>query len=113
MDCHKNKDAILGYIGRVAYKEYQNLLEERIKVELQSGYDENKEKKVLKDFYIQELNEACVLTNIIIQGCVLLCKQDKEDIISIVQQTYSARSARSWKDICSKKISLFGDGRSR
>ena len=62
----KNKDAILGYIGRVAYKEYQNLLEERIKVELQSGYDENKEKKVLKDFYIQELNEACVLTNIII-----------------------------------------------
>ena len=66
----KNKDAILGYIGRVAYKEYQNLLEERIKVELQSGYDENKEKKVLKDFYIQELNEACVLTNIIIQGCV-------------------------------------------
>lgn len=83
----KNKDAILGYIGRVAYKEYQNLLEERIKVELQSGYDENKEKKVLKDFYIQELNEACVLTNIIIQGCVA-CKQDKEDIISIVQQTY-------------------------
>lgn len=71
----KNKDAILGYIGRVAYKEYQNLLEERIKVELQSGYDENKEKKVLKDFYIQELNEACVLTNIIIQGCVA-CKQD-------------------------------------
>lgn len=64
----KNKDAILGYIGRVAYKEYQNLLEERIKEELQSGYDENKEKKVLKDFYIQELNEACVLTNIIIQG---------------------------------------------
>lgn len=83
----KNKDAILGYIGRVAYKEYQNLLEERIKEELQSGYDENKEKKVLKDFYIQELNEACVLTNIIIQGCVA-CKQDKEDIISIVQQTY-------------------------
>ena len=40
----KNKDAILGYIGRVAYKEYQNLLEERIKEELQSGYDENKEK---------------------------------------------------------------------
>ena len=83
----KNKDAILGYIGRVAYKEYQNLLEERIKEELQSGYDENKEKKVLKDFYIQELNEACVLTNIIIQGCVA-CRQDKEDIISIVQQTY-------------------------
>ena len=83
----KNKDDILGYIGRVAYKEYQNLLEERIKVELQSGYDENKEKKVLKDFYIQELNEACVLTNIIIQGCVA-CKQNKEDIISIVQQTY-------------------------
>ena len=77
----KNKDAILGYIGRVAYKEYQNLLEERIKVELQSGYDENKEKKVLKDFYIQELNEACVLTNIIIQGCVA-CKQDKDDIIT-------------------------------
>ena len=33
------------------------------------------------------MNEACVLTNIIIQGCVA-CKQDKEDIISIVQQTY-------------------------
>ena len=86
-DLYAHYNAILGYIGRVAYKEYQNLLEERIKVELQSGYDENKEKKVLKDFYIQELNEACVLTNIIIQGCVA-CKQDKEDIISIVQQTY-------------------------
>ena len=98
MDCHKNKDAILGYIGRVAYKEYQNLLEERIKVELQSGYDENKEKKILKDFYIQELNEACVLTNIIIQGCVA-CKQDKEDIISIVQQTYQKVLKVVWMEI--------------
>lgn len=50
MDCQKNKDAILGYIGRVAYKEYQNLLEERIKEELQSGYDENKEKKYSRIF---------------------------------------------------------------
>lgn len=88
----------MGYIGRVAYKEYQNLLEERIKVELQSGYDENKEKKVLKDFYIQELNEACVLTNIIIQGCVA-CKQDKDDIISIVQQTYQKVLKVVWMEI--------------
>ena len=55
MDCHKKtKDAILGYIGRVAYKEYQNLLEERIKVELQSGYDENKEKKKYSRIFISK-----------------------------------------------------------
>lgn len=67
----KNKDAILGYIGRVAYKEYQNLLEERIKEELQSGYDENKEKKVLKDFYIQELMKHVCLPILLFNDVLL------------------------------------------
>ncbi len=39
-----------------------------------------------------------MLTNIIIQGCVA-CKQDKEDIISIVQQTYQKVLKVVWMEI--------------
>lgn len=82
-----NKSSVLEYIGRIAYKEYQNKLETEIQNELQSGYDENKEKKVLKDFYIRELNDACIFINILIEGCIE-CKANKEDILSGIQQTY-------------------------
>lgn len=82
-----NKESILDYIGRKGYKEYGKILEEKIKDELDSGYEENKEQKVLKDFYIHELNEWCVFVDMIIAGCEA-CKDESSDLIEIMQNAY-------------------------
>lgn len=81
------KDSILNFIGRTEYKEHNELLKEKIRKELKDGYNENKEQNVLKAFYIQELNEACILTDIIIDGCIA-CKDEQSDIIDSLQQAY-------------------------
>ena len=82
-----NKTSILNFIGKNGYKEYGNVLEQKIQTELQSGYEYNDEKKVLKDFYIQELNEACIFTDTIIAGCIA-CKKNNDDIIDAIKQAY-------------------------
>lgn len=82
-----NKESILKYIGKKGFKDYGGILKEKIKAELESGYVDNKEQKVLKDFYIQELNEWCIFADIIVAGCVA-CKDEQTDIISTIQNIY-------------------------
>lgn len=83
----QNKKAILEYICKNGYKEYGKILEKKIQKKLQSGYEDNDEKKILKDFYIQELNEACILTDVIIAACVA-CNNKEDDIIGVIQKAY-------------------------
>lgn len=82
-----NKTSILNYIGRNGFKEYGGILEEKIKKELESGYEDNKEQSVLKNFYIHELNEACIFIDIIVAGCIAY-KDEDSDIIKCIQDTY-------------------------
>lgn len=82
-----NKSSILNYIGRNVFKEYRSILEEKIQKELATGYEENKEQNVLKDFYIHELNEACLFIDIIVAGCVA-CKDEDSDILMYIQGIY-------------------------
>ena len=58
------------------YKEYQNLLEERIKVELQSGYDENKEKK-------EDLNKLYALSK---YRKFTVCAPDDNSLNNIIEE---------------------------
>lgn len=82
-----NKNSILNYIGRNGFKEYGGILKGKIQKELESGYEENKEQKLLKDFYIYELNEACIFIDIIVAACVA-CKAEDSDIIECIQGVY-------------------------
>ena len=83
-----NKEAIMSYIGRNGYKDYGTILAEKIRSELSDGYDEHKEQNKLKDFYIQELNEACIISDILISGCVATINNE-DDIISSLQNAYN------------------------
>lgn len=82
-----NKNSILNYIGINGFKKYGDILKGKIQKELEFGYEENKEQQVLKDFYIYELNEACIFIDIIVAACVA-CKNDDSDIMECIQETY-------------------------
>jgi hypothetical protein len=82
-----NKSSILNYIGRNGFKEYGGILDEKIQKELASGYADNKEQNVLKNFYIHELNEACLFIDIIIAGCIA-CKDEDSDLVKCIQGIY-------------------------
>lgn len=82
-----NKDSVLSYIGRDIYRQYGSSLEQELIDELTKGYDEKKEQKVLKEFYIQKLNEACLFIDIIIAGSEA-CKDEKSDLIKEIQDAY-------------------------
>ncbi len=82
-----NKNSILDYIGINGFKEYGDILKEKIQKELASGYEENKEQNVLKKFYINQLNEACIFIDIIVAACIA-CKAEDSDIIECIQGVY-------------------------
>ena len=54
---------------------------------LNDGYDINKEQKILKDFYIKKLNDACLFIDMFIDGCVAT-RNEEVDIIKVIQETY-------------------------
>lgn len=83
----ENKDSVLSYIGRDVYRQHSSSVEQDLVNELTKGYDENKEQKVLKDFYIKQLNEACLFIDILISGAEA-CKDENSDIIKSIQDTY-------------------------
>ena len=82
------KIEIFNFISQSANKNYKKKLKNKIQKELSSGYDENKEKAVLKNFYMYELNEACILSNVIINA-YLACRRDKENVINYMQDAYT------------------------
>ncbi len=82
-----NKSSIINYIGRNGFKEYGNILEEKIQKELTTGYKDNKEQNVLKALYINELNEACLNIDMIVAGCVA-CKDENSNITECIKGSY-------------------------
>ena len=89
IDCFSktNKKSILRFIAQSTNKDYKKMLEDKIQKELLSGYDENEEKSILKNFYMHELNEACILVNLIINAAIAYIKE-QDDIIKYIQIAY-------------------------
>ena len=84
----ENKDSLLSNISRDIYRQYGSSLEQELISELTKGYDEKKEQKVLKEFYVRKLNEACLLIDVIIAGAKA-CKGEKSDLIKEMQDAYT------------------------
>lgn len=82
-----NKESLMFYIGKSIYEERGKEFAERIRAQLSSGYEEGKEQNTLKEFYIQELNEACLLIDVLVAGAVA-CKAENSDIIDGIQSAY-------------------------
>ena len=85
---YKRQDSLLSNISRDIYRQYGSSLEQELISELTKGYDEKKEQKVLKEFYVRKLNEACLLIDVIIAGAKA-CKGEKSDLIKEMQDAYT------------------------
>ena len=78
------KHSIMTYIGRKGIDEN---IKQKLIDELKSGYEQNNEKKTIKDCYIKELNEACLISDIIVEGC-RVCEDQNVDIIEHIKNIY-------------------------
>lgn len=78
------KQSIMSYIGRKGFDEN---IKQKFVDELKSGYEQNDEKKAIKDCYIKELNEACLISDIIVEGC-RVCEDQNVDIIEHIKNIY-------------------------
>ena len=96
------KQSIMSYIGRKGFDEN---IKQKFVDELKTGYEQNDEKKVIKNCYIKELNEACLISDIIIEGC-RVCEDQNIDIVEHIKNIYqtSINSGLDGKDTTMKYI---------
>lgn len=81
------KDKVLVYLISDGHKERAIEVEKRIRSTLEDGYANHDEKNMHKNLYIKELNEACLMIDIMISGFSSVVKQCT-DIVSDIQRTY-------------------------
>ena len=80
------KDNILTFLAREGYKENSESLKNQLITELEIGYGKNEEEKILKNFYINLLNEACTEIDLIISAFIA-CKNNEEDLGQVLSKT--------------------------
>ena len=74
---------LLNYIGR---QDYSKTLE-KITSDLKTGYNINNEERILKNSYLEALEENCVFVNILIKT-VQKCNNPSADLIAEIQNVY-------------------------
>lgn len=84
-----NKQSLLNYIGRNGQKKYVPIIKKDFKEQLINGYNCGRELQVLKKYYIDELNEACRIIDVIVTGSVS-CKNPESDIIADMYNEYQS-----------------------
>lgn len=83
----EQKDNILTYIAKKGYKDCAESLEAELISQLTQGYEMHDEQRILKNFYIEKLNESCVFIDLII-SCAEACKNPEADFTGVIQNTY-------------------------
>ena len=84
----EQRDNVLWFLARGDFETHADEIENKFKEALKEGYKDHKEQNVLKNLYINELNEACLLIDIMIAG-VSSSLSGKTDIIADIQSTYN------------------------
>lgn len=60
---------------------------ESFKDVLRIGYDQDKDQNLLKAKYIDKLNEACQISDVVLAGCTA-CRDENSDMIGEIQAAY-------------------------
>lgn len=81
------KSAVLTWVGRNYSIDSKDAKVKELKASLVHGYKIKDEQKVIKDKYIEMLNEECVFEQILVEGCVA-CKASNSDITAVIQKAY-------------------------
>lgn len=83
----EQKEKVLVFLARKDFKKHAEKLESIFETTLRNGYETHKEQNILKNLYIKELNEACLIIDIMITGFSSAVQGD-DDIIANLQMTY-------------------------
>ena len=90
---NEQKDKVLLFLASEDFKARAEEIEGMIKESLKDGYKNHNEQNVLKSLYIHELNEACLLIDIVITGASSVIQGD-DDIIANIQATYDEMKSK-------------------
>lgn len=80
-------DILLRFLVKDLFKNCAENFQSRLQIELENGYANNNEKRIHKNYYINELSKACSVIDIWISGIIAYMKND-DDIISAMQNGY-------------------------
>jgi len=83
----EQKENVLAFLARNNFEEHAEKLENIFKTTLRNGYETHKEQNNLKNIYINELNKACLMIDIIITA-VSSTVQGDDDISAKIQMIY-------------------------
>lgn len=86
-------DNFLRFLVKDLFKEGAEDFQNRLQSELENGYSNADEKRIHKNFYIDELGKACSVIDIWISGIKAYMKND-DDIISAMQTGYQEVKSR-------------------
>lgn len=84
----KEEYGIWNWLGRKAFADCNESITQDFKNALRAGYDIGKDANVIKEKYIERLNEACQIIDVTLAGCKG-CIEGEEDLIAIIQQEFS------------------------
>lgn len=83
----EHKCNVLTYIARKGDKDCAEQLEAELSSQLTQGYEMHNEQRILKNFYIEKLNESCIFIDLIISS-VEAYNNSETDFIKVIQNTY-------------------------
>lgn len=79
---------IWNFLGRKSAQEEGSAIIESFKSVLRTGYEQDKDQNLLKAEYIDKLNEACQIIDVMLAGCIA-CRDENSDIVEAIQNAYS------------------------
>lgn len=94
----KEEKGVWNFLGRKEAREEGNTIIEAFKDVLKTGYEQDKEQNLLKEKYIDKLNEACQIIDVILAGCIA-CRDEGSDIIEAIQAAYDESVTRGFDGI--------------
>ncbi len=86
---------IWDFLGRKEFRESKDKLVDDFCNILHKGYEQGKDQNLLKEKYIDLLNDACKIIDLTLAGCVA-CIENDSDIIAAIQTAYDESVAKGF-----------------
>ena len=94
----KEEKGIWDFLGRKEAQEEGDAIIEAFKDVLRIGYDQDKDQNLLKAKYIDKLNEACQIIDVVLAGCSA-CRDENSDLIGEIQAAYAESITKGFDGI--------------
>lgn len=83
------------FLGRKEFQENQEVVTNEFKNALKVGYEQGKDQNILKEKYIDVLNDACKVIDLTLAGCAA-CIENQIDIIEAIQKANAESDSKGF-----------------